>query len=145
MTDLGPVHYYLSMKVTRDRPNRILRLSQASYIKQVLKDHQFGDIKPSDIPMKITNPQIKGDDQYIAPPHLRQTYQSAVGSLMYAMLDTRPDIAFAVSVVSRYESNPTEANWTAVKKIFRYLCGIVNYELVYQEDLGSLTGYTDSD
>lgn len=64
---------------------------------------------------------------------------------MYAMLGTRPDIAFAVSVVSRYGSNPTPAHWTTVKRIFRYLRGTATMELTYQGNLCSLTGYTDSD
>ena len=64
---------------------------------------------------------------------------------MYAMLGTRPDIAYAVSLVSRYSANPTQAHWNAVVRIFRYLRGTVHYELVYKGSLQALTGYTDSD
>ena len=110
MTDLGPVSYYLGMKVTRDRPNRIIRLSQAGYVEQILKDHGMWDAKPVSIPMKTTTRPEKASNDYQAPTELRQKYQSAVGSLMYAMLGTRPNIAFAVSVVSRYGSNPTPAH-----------------------------------
>ena len=48
-------------------------------------------------------------------------YASAVGSLMYAMLCTRPDICFAVGLVSRYQSNSGLTHWQTVKRIFRYL------------------------
>ena len=51
-------------------------------------------------------------------------YESTVGSLMYAMVCTRPDIAYAVGVVSRYLSNPCQDHWATVKQIFRYLRGI---------------------
>lgn len=61
------------------------------------------------------------------------------------MLGTRPDIAYAVSLVSRYSANPTPAHWNAVVRIFRYLRGTVHYELVYKGSLEDLTGYTDSD
>ena len=72
-------------------------------------------------------------------------YASAVGSLMYAMLCTRPDICFAVGVASRYQSNPGLDHWVAVKTILKYLRRTRNYMLVYSgQDLIPL-GYTDSD
>ena len=64
---------------------------------------------------------------------------------MYAMLGTRPDIAYAVFLVSRYLVNPTLAHWNVVIRIFRYLRGIVYYELVYKGSLEDFIGYTDSD
>ena len=110
MTDLGPVSYYLGMKITRDRPNRVIRLSQSGYVEQVLKDHGMWEVKPVSTPMETTSRSEKANVDYQAPTELRQKYQSAVGSLMYAILGTRPDIAFAVLVVSRYGSNPTLAH-----------------------------------
>ena len=145
MIDLESIHHYLSMKVIRDRLNRTLRLSQFNYIEQMLKNHQFNDIKLSDISMKIINSQIKENEKYIASSHLRQKYQSAVNSFMYVMLNIRSDIVFVVSIINRYEFNLTEANWTTIKRIFRYLRETVNYELVYQENLKSLTDYMNSD
>ena len=59
-------------------------------------------------------------------------YASVVGSLMYAMLCTRPDIFYVVGMVSRYQSNPGEAHWKVVKRILRYLKGMMNYRLCYQ-------------
>ncbi|XP_071714330.1 secreted RxLR effector protein 161-like [Rutidosis leptorrhynchoides] len=59
-------------------------------------------------------------------------YTSAVGSLMYAMMCTRPDICFAVSMVSRYQSNPGLTHWKAVKRILRYLKGTSHYSLCYE-------------
>ncbi|RVW84134.1 Retrovirus-related Pol polyprotein from transposon TNT 1-94 [Vitis vinifera] len=74
-------------------------------------------------------------------------YSSVVGSLMYAMVCTRPDLAFAVSVVSRFMSNPGKAHWEAVKWIMRYLKGSSSVCLVYGNgDVSSgLIGFTDSD
>ena len=62
----------------------------------------------------------------------RVPYASAVGSLMYAMVCTRPDIAHAVGVLSRFMSNPGKEHWTAVKRVFRYLRGTSDYGLCYQ-------------
>ena len=61
-------------------------------------------------------------------------YASAVGSLMYAMLCTRPDICFAVGMVSRYQSDPGEEHWIAVKHIFKYLRRTIDYMLVYRDE-----------
>ncbi|KAL5850362.1 hypothetical protein ACOSQ4_008375 [Xanthoceras sorbifolium] len=72
-------------------------------------------------------------------------YASAVGSLMYAMVCTRPDIAHAVGVVSRFLSNPGKEHWTAVKWIFRYLRGTSKMCLRFGETNHVLVGYTDAD
>ena len=61
----------------------------------------------------------------------RVPYASAVGSLMYAMLCTRPDICFAIGMVSHYQSNPRPIHWQAVKRIFQYLCGTSDLILCY--------------
>ena len=75
----------------------------------------------------------------------RVPYASAVGSLMYVMLCTRPDICYAVGIVSRYQSNPGRKHWEAVKHILKYLRRTRNYMLVYSgKDLNPI-GYTDSD
>ena len=59
------------------------------------------------------------------------SYASAVGSLMYAMLCMRPDICFAVGMVSRHLSDPGEEHWIAVKHIFKYLWRMRDYRLVF--------------
>ena len=75
----------------------------------------------------------------------RIPYASAVGSLMYAMLCTKPDICYAVGVVSRYQSNPGPEHWIAVKHILKYLRRTRDYMLVYSGSDLNLLGYTDSD
>ncbi|XP_044500224.1 secreted RxLR effector protein 161-like [Mangifera indica] len=73
------------------------------------------------------------------------SYASAIGSLMYAMLCTRLDIAFAVSVVSKYHSNPRERRWTVVKAILKYLRMTKELILGYGGSELTLKGYSDSD
>ena len=75
----------------------------------------------------------------------RVPYASAVGSLMYAMLCTRPDIFYAVGIVSRFQSNPGFDHWVAVKHILKYLRRTRNYMLVYSSQDLIPIGYTDSD
>ena len=96
-------------------------------------------------PMETSSKLTPADDSYQANQKDKTRYQSAVGSLMYAMLGTRPDLAYTVSVVSRYSHNPTKGHWGAVKRIFAYLKGTVNLKLTFQGRLEDLIGYTDSD
>ena len=72
-------------------------------------------------------------------------YASAVGSLMYAMVATRPDIAYAVGIVSRFMSNPGKKHWDAVKTILRYLSGTSDHKLCYGQGDAGITGHVDSD
>ena len=75
----------------------------------------------------------------------RVSYASAVGSLMYAMLCTRPNIYFAIGMVSRYQSNLGPVHWQVVKRIFRYLRGTSDLILCYQGGDLRLRGYSDAD
>lgn len=145
MSDLGPCAYYLGMTVKRDRQAGTIRLGQAAYVTRFLNHFNCWNLTPASTPLETSRKMQPAEEGYVAPRKLREDYQSAVGSLMYAMLGTRPDIAYAVSLVSRYAANPTPAHWSAVVRIFRYLRGTVHYELVYKGSLKELCGYTDSD
>ena len=73
-------------------------------------------------------------------------YASAVGSLMYAQVCTRPGIAFVVGMSGRYQSDPGLDHWRTVKKVMRYLQGTKNYMLMYRRtDNLEVIGYLDSD
>ncbi|CAN4105338.1 unnamed protein product [Withania somnifera] len=71
-------------------------------------------------------------------------YASAMGSLMYVMLCTRPDIRYTVGMVSDYRSNPGREHWTTVKHIIKYLKRTRDYMLVYHSNELIPIGYTDS-
>jgi hypothetical protein len=73
-------------------------------------------------------------------------YQQAVGSLMYAMLCTRPDLAYPISVVSQHMANPSIEHWIAIKHIFQYLQGILQFKLHFRGLAPQgLVGYCDAD
>ena len=77
-------------------------------------------------------------------------YASVVGSLMYAMVCTRPDIAHVVGVLSRYMSKPGKEHWTIVKRVFKYLCGTTSYGLYSEGRLKldrvvDIHGFVDAD
>ena len=70
--------------------------------------------------------QAQADKDYMS----KVSYSSAIGSLMYAMVCTRPDLAYAVSMVSRFLNQPRKEHWKAVKRIFRYLKGSADVGLI---------------
>lgn len=143
MVDLCSISYYLGMTVIRDCTNRILCLGQVGYLEQVLRTHGMWDSKPVATP--IDSSLVAAATDYQCKNKFRLQYQSAVGLLMYAMLGTQPDIAFAVSVVSRHASNPKSPHWQAVKRIFRYLKGSLKLQLTFRRPLQVLSGYSDAD
>nr|GEU36957.1 retrovirus-related Pol polyprotein from transposon TNT 1-94 [Tanacetum cinerariifolium] len=109
MKDLGAAKRILSMEIRRDRKIGKLTLSQTDYISKVFKKFNMSSCKPVPTPLaphfKLSSherPKSEEDKEGMS----RVPYSSAVGSLMYAMVCTRPDLAHAVSVVSRYMHNP---------------------------------------
>jgi hypothetical protein len=148
MKDLGAAKKILGMRITRDRKNRKLTLSQGEYIEKVLERFRMQNAKPVSTPLashfKLTKemcPKTQEEIEYMS----RVPYSSTVGSLMYAMVCTRPDIAHAVGVVSRYMNNPGKEHWEAVKWILRYLRGTATHALCFGGSDTVLQGYVDSD
>ncbi|KAL5858125.1 hypothetical protein ACOSQ3_005583 [Xanthoceras sorbifolium] len=148
MKDLGAAKKILGMEIRRDKAAGKLYLTQKSFVEKVLERFGMKNAKPVSTPLaahfKLSaamSPQSDNDIEYMS--HV--PYSSAVGSLMYAMVCTRPDIAHAVSVVSRYMSNPGKEHWQAVKWIMRYLRGTTDSCLEFGRSKGHLVGYVDSD
>jgi len=143
MTDLGLLTTFLGMEIRRNRPMRMLHLSQQRYINTILVRHGMLDSAPvsthADCHVRLKKTQSGQQADSVN----QQRYQSAVGALMAAMIGTRPDIAFAVSAVSQYNTNPVATHWTAVRGIFRYLTGTRELGLNYGG--GYCGGYTDAD
>lgn len=120
MKDLGEVGHIFGIKVLRDRKKRMLGLPQASYLDTVLTRFSMQNSKKGFLPFRHGIALSKGQCPR-TPKEIENMkavpYASAVGSLMYAMLCTRPDIYFTVGMVSRYQSNLGQEHWTAVKHI----------------------------
>jgi len=117
ITDLGELHWLLGVEIRRERERRLLYLSQRSYLDSIIACYGFQDLKPVSIPMdpnvRLTSAQSPTTTQEFA--RMRDVpYHEAVGSLMYAALGTRPDIAYAVQTVSRFSSKPGLDHWEAM-------------------------------
>ncbi|CAH9096206.1 unnamed protein product [Cuscuta epithymum] len=148
MKDLGPAKQILGIRITRDRALKKLHMSQEQYIEKVLRRFNMDKAKEVSSPLttnfRLTDKDCPSSEKKIEEMD-RVPYASAVGSLMYAMVCTRPDIAHAVGVVSRFLSNPGKKHWEAVKWILRYLRGTSKLGITFGNGEPVLVGYTDSD
>ena len=148
LTDLRPLHWLLGIKVVRDQAEHTISLSQTAYIDSILSRFALVDVKPYSSPM-ISGLIYTKNDSPSTPEEVAQMkntpYQEAIGSLMYIAVATRPDIAFAVSALSQFLSNPGKAHWEAVKWVFHYLSGTKTLNLTYSGKQHSLEGFTDAD
>ena len=147
MKDLGQAQQILGMRIIRDRKNRRLWLSHERYIEKVLNRFNMNDAKPVGTPLaahfKLSIDLCPCNDK--EKEEMRKiSYASAIGSLMYAMVCTRPDIAHSVGVVSRFLANLGKQHWQAVKWILRYLKGTSHYCLCFGNPNIVLEGFTDA-
>jgi len=113
MKDLGPIHWFLGLDIMRDRVQCLISVSQGHYIADVISHFGFTNSHPISTPINVNfklpslnSPKIDIHD-----------YQSHIGSIMYAMLGTCPDIAYAVGALSQFSANPGTDHLTAVNHL----------------------------
>ena len=141
--DLGRLNYFLGIKIEQKSDNSIW-IGQPAYIEKLLTTHGMQNCKPVNTPVSIGNKLVKANEED-EPVNQRQ-YQSAVGSLMYLAVSTRPDISYAVSSLARFSCKPTNEHWTALKRLLRYLKGTTNLGILYSDTgMDKCIGYTDAD
>lgn len=133
---------FVGLQIERNRVAGTLKIHQSGYIKRILEKFKMTNaraiITPADVALKLEKPS---PEEIVDVP-----YKNAVGSLMYAMCGTRPDIAYAVGKVAQFMSCPGKHQWLAVKNIYRYLKGTINRGIVYRRGTNfEVTAYTDSD
>src|SRR5258705_6326366 len=155
VTDLGDLHWLLGIRIEyRDHD---IALSQSAYIDTILKRFGLYDCNPVTYPLdknhqidKVTtnadNTATTNTDSEVNI----QLYQQIVGSLMYTVIGTRPNITFTVTRLSQFLTKPTKNHFGAIKHVFRYLKGIRDIKLSFPysqnaSDALILEGFTDSD
>ena len=133
MKDLGKLRFCLGIEVLWNK-NGSCGLRQTSYVLETLEKFNMSDCKPVSTPMvsglKLSKQMCANTDEEKFEM-AKVPYRSAVGSLIYMVTGTRPDIAVAVGEVSKYLENPGPQHWMAVKRILRYLKGTFDYGLLY--------------
>lgn len=145
---VGKADRYIGLEISRKRKNREIFINQHGYLKKVVEKYGMKDCKETSIPAEPRSglscemspiTKEEQEEMSIIP------YRQVIGSLMFAAVVSRPDIAFAVAVASRFLEKPGKEHWLAVKKILRYIKGTLVYDLLYKGNDTSLLGYTDSD
>jgi hypothetical protein len=141
MKDLRMMHYFLGLEVWQ-RTDEIF-LSQGKYTVEILRRFGMTDCKSMTTPM-VTNlkklSESSSDSDLIDPTMYRQM----IGSLMY-LVNTKPDICYAVNALSQFMSRPRQIHWVTAKHVLRYLRGTVGYGLRYASSIDMrLQGYVDS-
>ncbi|XP_074328024.1 secreted RxLR effector protein 161-like [Apium graveolens] len=122
---MGEAEVTLGMKIKCE--NNGISISQSHHIEKILKRFNFKDSSPVSTPL---DPSIKLlPNKGVAVSQLE--YSRAIGSLMYAMISTRPDISYVVGKFSRYTSKPSSHHWQALSRVFKYLKGTMDYGLLY--------------
>ena len=149
MKDLGPARLCLGLEISRDRPKRQLFLSQSEYSKNILERFGMSDSKPVATPMedpKTPESRLEWDLGSENEETVSVPYREAIGSLMYLMTGSRPDISYAVGKLARFCEAPKEKHWVAVKRVFRYINGTRDMGLSFDgsKELKPF-GYSDSD
>ena len=112
-------------------------------MQNLLERFGMQESNPVATPVNVSTKLTKATDEN---PIDQQKYQSAIGSLMYLSVSTRPNISYAVNNLARFSSNPQEEHWTALKRLLRYLRGTQKHGILYTKH-GSNTcvGYTVAD
>ncbi|KAL0454353.1 UNVERIFIED_CONTAM: Retrovirus-related Pol polyprotein from transposon TNT 1-94 [Sesamum latifolium] len=149
MKDLGNAKKILGMSIERDRKSSTIFLNQSTYVQNVLEKFSMENAKPTSIPLaahfqlcKDQCPKTESDKEKMK----KVPYSNAIGSVMYLIVSTKPDIAYAVSCLSRYMSNVGTPHWEALKWLLRYLIKSKNTGITFSKcsEGVKLIGYVDS-
>ncbi|KAI0984565.1 hypothetical protein GJ496_011917 [Pomphorhynchus laevis] len=140
--DYNELNYCLGIEINIHEDN--IELQQTNFIQRVLNKYQMAECKIVSTPM---NPNIRLEVNDNTSKSVDQKlYQFIIGSLLYIAICTRPDIAYAVEILSRFNISPNDLHLTAAKQVLRYLRGTKDFRLrfVYTGKL-TLQGYCDAD
>jgi len=138
--DLGLMRYFLSIQVKQSL--RKIFISQEKYVANILKKFNMLECKPVASPMTANEKLQKNDD---AVKMDSKIFRNLIGSLIY-LTNSRPDILFSVSIISRFMENPSRLYFAASKRILRYRQGTKDHGILYKkQDDNKLIGYSDSD
>jgi hypothetical protein len=143
--DMGSVCDFVGMHITRDLQRGTLKISNERMVADLLQKYGMADAHGRVVPMSRGIVLKRGEGEPL--DQLRYPYSALVGSLLYLAVTVRPDIAYAVGVLSKYMSCPTTAHWQAAKGVLRYLAGTPSVGITYSSGSsdGDLFGWCDAD
>ncbi len=145
MVDIRPISFYLGLKVEQNQQEKTIKLSEPAYIDKVLAKFHLDKAHSINIPMKKATLFEQRTDREASPSEKEQ-YQRMTKSLMFSMVETRPDIAFAISIASHFAKNLSHKYTEAVKTILRSIKCLKQQGINYRgQDKLIVKGYSDSD
>jgi hypothetical protein len=136
--DLGALRWILGVEIKRDRENRILEMTQKTYIKDMLKIYGMDDCKSVATP---TEGKVRRSPDGVP----NRDFMKIVGSILYAAIVSRPDIAYTAQMLGRHMQSSKEEHMKAAKRVLRYLKGTQDIGLVFSGGDFNLSGYSDAD
>ena len=143
MKDMGEISYFLGIKFTCE--NDAITLDQSRYITRILSRFGLENCKPKGTPYDVgLDNEIDSNDTELVDCRL---YREIVGSLIYVMTCTRPDLCYVVTRLSQFMSRPTERCLIMAKHVLRYLKGTLDKKLIFRKSIDDLKliGFCDSD
>ncbi|XP_066324565.1 secreted RxLR effector protein 161-like [Miscanthus floridulus] len=130
MSDLGVLSYYLSIEVRQGKQS--ISLGQRAYIEKLLERGGMAECKPC---ATLIEERLKLSKHSTAAKVDTTRYRSIVGGLRY-LTHTRSDIAFAVGYVSHFMEDPREDHWMAMKRLLRYIKGMLDQAIIFSKSGG---------
>ena len=138
---------FLGLQIERQRHLRQITISQKTYATQILERFGMLDSHPYSTPMDTHENWEYQEGDIALNEEEKRTCQSAIGSLIYLMLGSRPDLAFSINKLAQYSANPTQRHWKGIKRILRFMKATVNAKLVLgrrHNGTSGSDGYPDS-
>ena len=146
MQDLGEVSKFVGVSIGRDIKSRVLTMSQEPALRSVVAEYGIGPQEKRATPMQakmVLYPKVDSELATTKP------YRGVIGSLMHPMIWTRPDLAFSVSTLGQFCSNPTETHWQAAEDVLRYVNQTATLGIAYtcgdESSRFKIKVYADSD
>jgi hypothetical protein len=145
MDDRGELRWFLGIDFKRLQGGSIV-MSQERYIESILHRFKMEDCNPADTPAeKGLQLHAPSDSDHLKATQLNFPYRNVIGSLIYLMVATRPDISWIVSKLSQFLDKPGTAQVRAAKRVMRYLQGTKSQGLKFSKTNGQLQGFVDAD
>lgn len=143
MKDLGEAKCCIGFRICQNSSKNEISLDQSLYIEKILTRFNMSDCKPVYTPcepnLQLTKAKCEEEVEKNIP------YHELIGCLLYLSQGTRPDIAYIVNQLSRFNNRPTSQHWIAAKRVLRYLKGTINHRMNFKKNNQNIIGYCDAD
>jgi len=142
ITDLGEIRWLLGFEVRRQRSERTISINQCAYIESIASRFQLLDSKPIHTPI---DPGTILDASQCPDKAIEHPYREACGSVLWPAIISRPDVSFAIGLLTQFMQNPSEEHWKAIRRVIKYLHTTKNLWLTFGGPNAQILGFTDAD